>query len=91
MDVNKPVVQGELRLILSRLFPQVEDWETVFAPVPAPPEIPVRFPPVVVTGEKPLTAEEISQMRGWIQSSESGDWKSWEVDAMHSLIGKGGK
>jgi len=88
MDGQRPITEQRLQLILGRLFPARLDWEALFAPEPPPPPVPERFPPPVITGEKPLTAEEISQLRALIQSSETGPLTSAEVDTVHSLIGK---
>jgi hypothetical protein len=88
MDANRPVTEGRLRLMLGRLFPQLEDWEALFAPEPLPPPIPERFPPPVITGQEPLTQEEISKLREWIHSSETGPATSAEVDTVRRLIGK---
>lgn len=88
MDGNAPVTHARLALILGRLFPQRDDWESLFAPASVPPQVPVPIPPPVVTGEKPLTPEEVAQVRAAIGSSETGPWTSAEVDAVHRLIGK---
>lgn len=89
MDANAPVTQGRLALILGRLFPQVEDWEAIFAPAPQPPQVPLPNPPPTITGPLPLNAQEIAQLRAAIGSSETGALTSAEVDTVHRLIGKG--
>lgn len=89
MDANRPITEERLCLILGRLFPQLaqlEDWEAVFAPAPAAPQVPVPIPPVVVTGEKPLTVEEIAELRAMIGSSETGPLTSAEVDTVHRIL-----
>jgi hypothetical protein len=88
MDANRPVTEERLRLMLGRLFPQLEDWEAIFAPAPAPPQVPTPIPPPTITGEKPLTPEEIAQLRIAIGSVETGPLTSAEVDTVHHLIGK---
>jgi hypothetical protein len=89
MDPNKPVTEERLRLMLGRLFPQLEDWEAIFAPAPEPPQVPVPIPPPTITGQKPLTPEEIAQLREMINSSETGPLTSAEVDTVHAIIAKG--
>lgn len=87
MDPNRPVTEERLRLILERLN-FVEDWERIFAPAPVPPQVPLPNPPPTITGEKPLSAEEIAQLRAAIGSSETGPLTSAEIDSVHRLIGK---
>jgi len=92
MDDNRPVLQGQLRLVLGRLFPGHEiNWEEIFAPAPVAAEVPTPLPPPVITGQLPLSAEEISQLRAWIRSSETGPLTGAEVDEIHGLLATKGK